>query len=388
MCAIEIVANKKRKLNQQFLQEVFNLVGDEYEVLSEYRNNRTKIMMRHKTCGFEWNVNPKAFLSGSRCPKCAENYTVKKTNDEFITEVYNLVGNEYEFLEDYQNGRTKLLCHHIKCGHKWYVTPKGFLFNNNRCPYCSNRNVIKTNKQFAIEVFDLVGDAYEFLEEYKGSHVKIKCKHVKCGHTWSITPRSFLNGTRCPMCSCKKPMKTTEQFKKEVYDLVGDEYTVLEDYLGADTKIKMRHNSCGHIWNITPAHFLSNRRCPICTKSKGEQNIAKYLQTNNINYIQEYRLTDCKNKTGYILPFDFYLPDYNLLIEYDGEQHFEPVTFGGIPQEKALKNFKKQEIRDKIKNDYCILNNLPLLRIPYWEFNNIEEILNNKLNELEVKNVC
>lgn len=73
--------------------------------------------------------------------------------------------------------------------------------------------------------------------------------------------------------------------------------------------------------------------------------------------------------------FDFYLPDYNILIEYDGEQHFKPVDFASKGLEWATKIFEYNQIKDKIKNDYCKDNNIRLIRIPYWDFDNIETIL-------------
>ena len=89
-------------------------------------------------------------------------------------------------------------------------------------------------------------------------------------------------------------------------------------------------------------------------------------------YIREYRFDNCKYK--YRLPFDFYLTEYNICIEYDGKQYYEPVEyFGG---EKAFKETKK---RDATKNNYCQNNDIKLIRIPYWEFDNIENILEKEL---------
>ena len=82
------------------------------------------------------------------------------------------------------------------------------------------------------------------------------------------------------------------------------------------------------------------------------------------------------------LPFDFYIPDLNICIEYDGEQHFEPVDFGGKGKEYAEKRFKAQQKRDNIKTEYCKNNNIKLIRIPYWEFDNVENILKQELNIL------
>ena len=121
-----------------------------------------------------------------------------------------------------------------------------------------------------------------------------------------------------------------------------------------------------------PSDHLSGYGCPRCYESKGETAIAKFLTSNNINYIREKKFDDCKNKSQ--LPFDFFLPDYNLLIEYDGKQHFEPVDyFGGID------GLNKCIINDKIKNKYAEDNKIKLLRIKYNNFNNINNILEEEI---------
>ena len=98
--------------------------------------------------------------------------------------------------------------------------------------------------------------------------------------------------------------------------------------------------------------------------------------------MKEYRINECRNILP--LPFDFYLPDYNICIEVDGMQHYEPATFGGISKEKAIDNFRESKIRDNIKTQYCKDNNIKLIRIPYWEFNDDTYLytLNKELNNI------
>ena len=79
------------------------------------------------------------------------------------------------------------------------------------------------------------------------------------------------------------------------------------------------------------------------------------------------------------LKFDFYIPKLNLAIEYDGQQHFEPVDFSGKGYESALEIYNNTRMRDKIKDDFCANNNIRLLRIPYTEYENIHDILINNL---------
>ena len=81
------------------------------------------------------------------------------------------------------------------------------------------------------------------------------------------------------------------------------------------------------------------------------------------------------------LPFDIYLPEYNILIEYDGEQHYIPVNFGGISDEEAIENLKKTQYHDAIKNKYCHQNNIPIIRVPSWEKNNLEELIFSQLKQ-------
>jgi hypothetical protein len=106
--------------------------------------------------------------------------------------------------------------------------------------------------------------------------------------------------------------------------------------------------------------------------SYGEQKVRQVLREHEIVFSEQYRFDDCKFKLP--LPFDFYLPNLNTIIEYDGMQHFEIVeAWGGI--EHLIDNV----IRDTIKNEYCKANNIKLIRIPYYEFDRIEEILSDLL---------
>ena len=120
-------------------------------------------------------------------------------------------------------------------------------------------------------------------------------------------------------------------------------------------------------------NFKTGYRCPICEQSSGESKINKFLESNNFNFISEYRFKNCKFKNA--LPFDFYLPNYNCCIEFDGEQHYKIIKYFG-----GLDRFIDTKIRDTIKTEYCKKNNIKLIRIPYWEMKNIENILINKLN--------
>lgn len=88
---------------------------------------------------------------------------------------------------------------------------------------------------------------------------------------------------------------------------------------------------------------------------------------------QQYRFEDCKDI--YTLPFDFYIRDFNVAIEYDGEFHYSPIKLSGMTDESAAERFELIQRHDKIKTQYCSDNNIPLIRIPYWESEDLEYFL-------------
>lgn len=156
---------------------------------------------------------------------------------------------------------------------------------------------------------------------------------------------------------------------------VSKGYEILSPYINSLNKILIDFN-CGHEAHLILSNSLKKGHgCPTCSESKGEKSIRIYLENNNINFIQEYKFEDCKYKRS--LPFDFYIRDYNLCIEFDGIQHFEIIErFGG---EEKLKLTQKL---DRIKNKFCKYNNINLLRIPYWELDEIDNILDEELYRL------
>ncbi len=132
----------------------------------------------------------------------------------------------------------------------------------------------------------------------------------------------------------------------------------------------------GHEWQ-TPISYRKDCNCPICNESKGELKIREYLLNNEINFKREVRFDDCKDQLT--LPFDFVIYENNEIlgvVEFDGIQHFKPIKiFGG---KKALTKTKNH---DSLKTDYCLMKNIPLLRILYEEFDKIEEMISSFLTE-------
>ena len=187
-----------------------------------------------------------------------------------------------------------------------------------------------------------------------------------CGYEWEALPDNLLhlkNGY--PKCG-KRAKLTQEDFMEKLYDIHGDDIVPLEEHKAHSIKIKFQCNKCGHIWVAKPNNILNGKGCPKCKLSKGEKEIAKILDEHSVFYLTQHIFQDCV----YI-----HLPQLNLCIEYDGLQHCEPCTFGGIALSEAVKALALCQLKDKIKTDYCQTHGIKLLRIPYTQYNEIENII-------------
>ena len=130
-------------------------------------------------------------------------------------------------------------------------------------------------------------------------------------------------------------------------------------------------------------HFrASNVPCHFCQISSGELRVKKFLDENRIDYVFQHMFSDCKHIR--VLEFDFYLPKMSIVIEYDGKQHFQPMNYAKIKEENE-RLFELCQKRDEIKNIYCNENGITLIRIPYWEYENIEMILMKELLHINIE---
>lgn len=161
--------------------------------------------------------------------------------------------------------------------------------------------------------------------------------------------------------------KNPDIFLKQMKQIYGDKYEFLEQYKSSTSKIKIRCNDCGKVFYAAPNHLLEGHACG-CTRSRGEEKIKLYLDKHNIRYIEQKRFEDCYDKKP--LSYDFFVPQYNLLIEFQGRQHYYPTErFGGEQQ------FKIQKKHDRIKKNYAKKHNFNLLEISYKEYNQVDNIL-------------
>jgi len=283
--------------------------------------------------------------------------SIPVTNKEFLKRMYEAVGKEYTPMSSYVKANVSIPIRHNTCGVVKNISPNHFLKDGRRCSYCFHKNS-KSPEAFSKQFEELIGDEYEQCSKYHRSTEKIKVKHTVCNTLYEVTPHAILNGERCPTCFGNST-KTTDEFKQEVSDLSGGEYEVYSDYVNSKTKLVIKHITCGSVYYVTPHDFISGNRCPYCKQSKGEKLIESILKDGNIPYEIQKVFPEC-GTSKQRLPFDFYLPEYNLLIEYDGEQHYIPIKYYG-----GDKKLSDQMRRDNIKNMFAKNAGISLLRIPY-----------------------
>lgn len=277
---------------------------------------------------------------------------------------------EFEIIKYESSGKPGIVkCLH--CNEEIEVSIfKNFLAKNKRygCKNCHGLWRERENKINEIKQY------YDIIETYvKESHTyyKIQCKN--CGHIRDTTLNNIIKNLDCGCKTNTYRNRTGQEFIKECNKYYNNELELVGEYKNQTTKVLLRHLPCGMIWEVRPSDIIHGRsHCPKCKtqESLGEKRIKEFLIQNNISFLQEKILNDNSRQR-----FDFFLPNYNLAIEYNGRQHYEFVKFF----HKNEEGFKQSIQRDKKKKEYCDKNNIELLIISYQEDKDIEKILSQKL---------
>lgn len=234
-----------------------------------------------------------------------------------------------------------------------------------------------TNHEFIEKAISIHGDLYNYdkFNYFKSSYKSIIT--CKIHGDFEQSPNNHLSGKGCRYCKQRSYSYTTDEIIEKFIDSHGDKYDYsLVEYKNLTTKVRIICPIGGE-FDILPQNHYRGYGCSCCSshRSSGEELIQTILNNYNVKTLPQHTFDDCINK--YKLRFDFYLPDYNICIEYDGLQHYKPIEwFGGI------EGFEKTLLRDQIKNDYCTKNGINLYRIKYndnieLKINQLLEILNN-----------
>lgn len=300
------------------------------------------------------------------------------SKEEAIIRIKNSYPNQDFELLEYVNSTSPIKIKCLNCNKERVVSNlRNLLKNKNLCECHSNSNFFKhkVNKEKILEILKLDKNK-EFIEftynsQTKKHNIKVKC--LKCNRIFTKTFNEFLKNSKCSYCESSNYLDE-ELFKNRLKDT----YTLLSPYVNTETKVLLKHNECGFIWKVRPHNIKSLQKgCPKCNKkrSKGERKIEEYLNKNNILFEIEKNFSWQSNLRYH---YDFYINEYNLIIEYMGQQHYIETDF-------CKDTLQERQTRDRIKKEECIENNINYLEISYKDFNNIEDILNKWFNDYSTK---
>jgi len=282
--------------------------------------------------------------------------------------------------------------------HEWRTTINSRTGYKSGCPCCVGQKVVKSNclstthPKIAKEWHSTKNGNLTPEMFTHSSHKKIwwQCNKAK-DHKWEayIYNRTGKRLHSCPCCDRKKVVKsnclstTHPQLAKQWHPAKNNDLTANMVTAGSDKKVWWQCNKAkDHEWKSRIANRTTHKRnCPYCNESKGEKEIENILKKKRTKFQRQYSSASCKNKIRLRFDFIIWHKSKMALIEYQGEQHYTPMMFGGSGD--AKKRFAIVKKRDKIKRQWCKKNNIPLLEIPYWDFDKIKSYINDFVKHIK-----
>ena len=367
-CHKERIHESSTRTHEEYTEQL-KRVNPNIIPLEKFKTINDPILHYCKVHDVTWNVIPDNVLRGHGCKECGNDKIGIKNSipfEEYEKELHLLFPN-IECVGNYINYTTDVFHRCNICGYEWSTKPF-YIIKGVGCKKC-NGNLHRATQEY-IDDLQQINPQIELVGEYVNMSTPALHRCKIHNHSWNVTPQSLFQGTGCPICGREKNTlartKTMEDFESEL-KLINPEVTCIGEYRTSLTKTKFLCLKCNNTWDTTPSSVLQGHGCPICNISLGENEIRDWLIIHEIEFIPQKRFDGCKDKRT--LPFDFYIPSKNTVIEFDGEQHSRPIDwFGG--KEK----FDYLVKHDQIKTQYCADNNIDLLRISYKD--NIQEKLN------------
>lgn len=364
-----------RKLTtEDFIYKAKLVHGDKYDYSKTvYICDKIKVNIICHSHGV-FNTRASSHLEGVDCNTCI--IEKRKLGIEiFLKRAKDIYGDKYDYslITSYTKCKAHLDVICRKHG-SFKISADHHINRKQGCPKCKSLNL----DGFIEKAKFVHNNKYDYS---KSVYINNKANiDIICTIHGLFTQRvsDHINGKHgCPECSMELIRLSTSDFIKKSQIKHGNKYTYIKENINFKhnkEKVEIICKKHGLFKQKVNAH-LSGAGCPKCSESYGERNIRLYLVKNNINFIQEHSFKDCKS----IMPlfFDFYLPEFNVCLEFNGTQHYEPSKFFG--GEKTYLGVVK---RDAIKVEYCYKNKIELLIIKYNE--DITNVLNNFLNRISI----
>jgi len=233
--------------NEQF----FTKIEEKYELISPWREDIVEL--RCFECGGHFIASPHRILSGWGCPREDD----KLSDEVLFKRVFDVSSNgEYKLLTPFKGMCEPITVEH-SCGREYNVMARSFIKSGTRCPCTHRIGFSKASANIAkFGNFELVW--------FNSKDDIVRIKALDCGHTFEFNYHKFLKAPYCKICEPRIHDET--YFKRQINDLVGDEYTLVGKFCGKNKPVQIRHNSCGIVQKYYPKHFLSGSRCSTCSR--------------------------------------------------------------------------------------------------------------------------
>ena len=364
---------------QEFIEKAKEVHADYNYDYSQaiYVNKRTKVKIYCPKHDNWFTPLPGVHINQkTRCKMCGKESGDSKqtlTKEEFINRSNILHNNQYDYSKvDYNNSYTKVnvICKdhglfsvrpkdHLKSG----VYHNGSLLCSG-CPKCGDVkggiSRTKSTEYFLDKAEKSHSDKFDYSKvDYKHIHKNIKLTCKKHDLEFEVTPGNFTSNIyNCPECFKEinsELLYTKEEFIEQCKLAHNNLYDYSEiEYSGVGKLVNNIRCVKHGLFNQIGYSHKRGYGCPHCCSSKGELAVKSYLEQNNINFIQQKSFPGCVHKS--LLKFDFYLPDHNVAIEFQGRQHFEEISYFG-----GEESFKEIVLKDEIKSTYCKTNYIELI---------------------------
>ena len=295
---------------------------------------------------------------------------------------------------EYINARENIESYCTVHNYTWFPKPYNLL-SGFGCPICGRERSVKKRKKSVDDIVKvlkekhpssrIVSDTDDIVNTR--SNITMECKI--CCNQWTTSIMNLTknnNTTGCPECAkirvANVHRKTLEELQKEV-SAIDTTVEPIADYINTHSPVlcRCKIHTDTTFYEIPTSILRGCNSCPKCTIYKHEKIMLNVLDKYNLKYTPQKTFEDCRDINK--LPFDAFLDDYNVAIEYDGEGHYYPIP--RYKGDDGTYSFERAKSHDKIKNKYCEDNNIKLIRIPYWEQNNIEEYLISELSKYDIK---
>lgn len=404
----------KRELKKWLFRAKVSVLNESVELLSDYVSSKDKVKVKCKICGMEYYDTPSNILAGklhktkehsSWCTKWSTTSKQRKNIVQKLESIANKAENVelYNYLLDTNEITYKCL----KCNKVFTKNINQMYTVHNLCTVCTKIKSIPYNPDYGkrLRKIELLINNSDFIEYVSKNGSILKCECMKCGNKFEIEGYMNRKKINCPLClknrrneqkanrrfelknseytsikrkcsfqsycfirndflckDCimkKKPYYLKSEFK-DVAEKLNRNIEIIDDYIDSQTDIRYKCKKCGNISSAKPGKIISNGcGCKRCHSSSGEIVIEEYLKKFKIKYNKEFCFNDCRDVR--VLRFDFYLPQFNIAIEYDGRQHYEAIDYFG-----GEKSYKQTVKHDNIKDEYCQKHDIKLIRIPYF----------------------